>query len=126
REKHHSLKMWFADYLAWLIESDLGKEESGRTNNHSSWYDAIVCALALFADDLPLAEGRLRAVPSRRIDPQIRADGSMPRELQRTRSLDYTVVNLQALTLLADLASKLDIDLWHYEGSEGQSVIKAV
>src|SRR5262249_34545698 len=52
-----------------------------------------------------------------RIDSQIAADGSLPRELIRTRSLHYSNFALQAFAELATLAQRLDIDLWNYRSA---------
>lgn len=121
-----ALRAWFPPYLDWLENSRLGQQEAGCPNNHGTWFDAQFCALALFMGDRARAEAVLRQVTARRIDTQIRPDGSMPLELKRTRSFDYSIVNLQALTLLADMAQDSGIDLWHHRGSEGQSLASAV
>lgn len=121
-----ALRAWFPPYLDWLERSRLGREEAARHNNHGTWFDAQFCALALFVDDRARAEAVLRQVAARRIDPQIRPDGSMPHELKRTRSFDYSIVNLQALAFLADLAQACGIDLWHHRGSEGQCLGSAI
>ena len=55
-----------------------------------------------------------------------RTDGSMPREMTRTNLLGYTVFNLQALTHLADLASRTGVDLWDYQTTDGRGIRQAI
>ncbi len=124
--EYEVLRRWCFDYLKWLEASELGRKEEAATNNHGTWFDVIYVALALFAGDTGRAESVLLKVADRRIDAHIRSDGSMPRELQRTRSFDYSVVNLQALTLLADIAGHGGLDIWHHVGPQGQSLGVAI
>ncbi len=49
---------------------------------------------------------------ARRIAAQIAADGQQARELARTRSYHYSVFNLIAMCLLADLGAASGVDVW--------------
>src|SRR5437016_14240608 len=89
--------------------------ESRTTNNHAVWYDVQLADFALFAGDVEAARQVISAVPSARIDTQIAPDGSMPRELERTRSLHYSNFNLQAFAELSTLGQLVNVDLWSYE-----------
>jgi Alginate lyase len=61
------------------------------------------------------------------IDALITTDGSLPRELARTRSLHYSDFALQAFAELATLASRTDVDLWGYQSpTTGASIRGAV
>jgi hypothetical protein len=120
------MRVWLAAFLRWLRTSKHGHDESEAQNNHGSWYDAQVAALALFAGDSALARDVVEASKTRRIARQISADGSQPLELERTRSLSYSVFNLKALMQLAEIGRHVGIDLWHYEAPEGGSIRKAL
>ncbi|MFM6913532.1 MAG: alginate lyase family protein, partial [Aquirufa sp.] len=61
----------------------------------------------------------------KRIESQIKPDGSQPFEMARTKSLGYCVMNLTGFFLLADLGNKIKVDLWHYESPSGASLQKA-
>jgi hypothetical protein len=121
------MRRWFGEFETWLRTSPNGEMESSTTNNHAVWYDAQVLDFALFAGDVEAVQQIVQSVPRARIDTQIAADGSLPRELTRTRSLHYSDFALQAFAELATLASRTDADLWGYHSSTtGASIREAV
>jgi hypothetical protein len=117
---------WAREYLHWLRTSSIGKGEDAATNNHGTWYDVQAISLALFIGDMNFVGEKLLAARQVRIDHEIQPDGKMPRELGRTLSFNYSLFNLTAEMQLADLANCAGIDLWHYQGPQGQSILKAV
>lgn len=124
-EDRRGLRSWFRDYLAWLRESDHGRDEARTKNNHGTWYDAQVAAFALFIEDEPTAREVLERAASR-IAAQIAPDGSQPLELARTRSWDYSVMNLQGMFRLAALGRHVGVDLWNFETDDGRSIRAAL
>jgi hypothetical protein len=120
------LEAWFADYLRWLRGSENGRREASAKNNHGTWYDVQVGAVALFVGDSATAVAILRDARSKRIATQIEPDGSQPAELQRTKSWDYSFFNLTALFRLASLGERAGVDLWRYETSDGRSIRRSV
>ena len=120
------MRAWMAAYRQWLLTSEIGKEEQRARNNHGSWYDAQVAALALFTGDTALARSTIEASKTRRIAAQITSDGRQPYELVRTRSLGYSVMNLEGLCRLAELGRHVGVDLWSYEAPSGGSIRKAL
>ena len=120
------MRDWMAAYRGWLLTSDIGKEEQRAKNNHGTWYDAQVVALALFTGDTALARSTLETSKTRRIAAQIMPDGRQPFELARTRSLGYSIMNLEGLCRLAELGRQVGIDLWSYRSPRGGSIRKAL
>jgi len=116
------MQKWFADYLAWLRTSDLGRAEAVANNNHAVYYDVQVADFALFTGQTNLAREVLAEVGSRRIQTQIEPDGAMPVELARTKSLSYTLFNLSGFFTLARLGESVDVDLWNYRTADGRSL----
>jgi hypothetical protein len=124
-DDQQALKTWFHDLETWLRTSPNGLLESRTTNNHGVWYDVQVLDFALFAGDTDAARQTATAAGDRRVTPQIAPDGSMPRELARTRSLHYSNFNLQAFAELATLSEQVNIDLWHFQTPDGATMQNA-
>jgi hypothetical protein len=120
------LRKWFADYIAWMGSSPNGREEQAAQNNHGIWYDLQVTQFALFAGRTDVARATVAKFPEVRIAAQIAPDGSIPRELERTRALHYTLFALQAAAGVADLGRCLDLDIWGHATPDGRSLRKAV
>lgn len=121
----NSLHAWMTAYLRWLTQSQYGLDESKNGNNHETWYDVQVAGLALFTDQDDLARRTLEGARNR-IARQIESDGRQPRELERTRSWDYSIFNLRAFFDLATLGERIGVDLWNYQTSDGRSLRKAL
>ncbi|MEJ8633747.1 alginate lyase family protein [Streptomyces sp. MS2.AVA.5] len=120
------MRAWNTAFLDWLVNSPFGKEEAAAKNNHGTFHDMQVAALAVATGDKALARRTVLEARAKRIDPQIAADGSQPQELARTRSWHYSTFDLVAYTRLADIGDKVGVDLWAYRGPQGQSLFKAV
>ena len=110
----------------WLFESKNGTEERATTNNHGVFYDEQVAALALFVGDTALARKTIGESGKNRIASQIDAEGKQQREIDRTRPLHYTLFNLDAFTMLAEMGRHVGVDLWHYTAPSGGSIEKAL
>lgn len=120
------MRAWMAAYLDWLLNSEHGKDEQDEHNNHGTWYDVQVASLALFTGDERLARDVLEGSKSARFDQHILPDGRQPHELARTRSLSYSVMNLEGLCQLAELGRHVGVDLWNYESPTGGSIRRAL
>jgi len=112
-----SLRKWFADYLKWIQESAVGKDEIAAENNHGTWCDAQSIAYALFSQQPETARNIIETRGYQRFNLQILGDGSQPRELARTLSWNYSNMNLRAFFTLANLAKKVNIDLMNYKSN---------
>ncbi|MBK3562650.1 alginate lyase family protein [Streptomyces sp. MBT62] len=117
---------WNSDFLGWLKNSAFGKEEGAAANNHGTFYDMELAALAYATGDKALARQTVLDARAKRIDPQIAVDGSQPQELARTRSWHYSTFDLVAYTRLAAIGRHVGVNLWTYQGPDGQGLLKAV
>src|SRR5687768_6883455 len=126
QSQHDALRQWMHAYLDWLLQSEHGRDERAEENNHGTWYDAQVTALALFLDDTALARRVIVEDTRRRLDAHIEADGRQPLELARTRPIHYSTFNLDAFTALAEMARHLGIDLWRWVAPRGGSLPAAL
>ncbi|MFI1867111.1 alginate lyase family protein [Streptomyces jumonjinensis] len=117
---------WNVAFLEWLRTSDFGKEEAAAENNHGTFHDMQLAALAVATGDRALARRIVRDARVKRIDAQIAADGRQPQELRRTRSWHYSTFGLVAHVRLAAIGAQLGVDLWAHRGPQGQTLAKAV
>jgi len=122
---NNKFKEWCSDFLDWLLESKFGIKESKSKNNHGTFYDLQVATFATFVENYDLAKNTLENVKEKRIEIQIRPDGSMPEELKRTRAFMYSTFNLSAYFHSAILAEQYDLDLWNYKTKTCGSIREA-
>ena len=120
-----AMQQWFSEYLHWLRHNPLALQEAAAVNNHGSWYCTQVAGIAWYLGDRETVTAMVELARNK-IALQIRADGSQPAELARTRSFHYSYFNLQALSALAQLAGKAGLgDLWHSQ-QPGGSLLAAL
>jgi hypothetical protein len=124
-EMQQGLEDWFNNYLDWLLNSESGKEEGSKMNNHGTYYMVQISSIALFLNKTDLTKEILQAtmqdlssaslkdVP-RLIAVKILSDGRQPFELKRANSLDYSIFNLLGLFRLASIGERVGLDLWNH------------
>lgn len=114
---------WLSKYLRWLLGSFQGTAECRSRNNHGTYYDLQVAAIAAFLDQRELLLQTLQRARNRIAD-QFAADGSQPEELDRTTTAHYCCFNFQGWANLAGIAEKWGYDLWNHEPADGGSLMK--
>ncbi|HEY0997863.1 MAG TPA: alginate lyase family protein [Gemmatimonadaceae bacterium] len=119
------LEAWMREYLRWLTTSRQGLEERDARNNHGTWYDAQVGAIALFVGDSAEARRIATERAPRRLDAQVADDGRLPEELVRTRPMHYTFFTLEPFSRIAEQARHVGVDLWRYRGAGGRGLERA-
>jgi hypothetical protein len=117
------MEVWVKDFIQWLGNSKIGKEEMNAPNNHGVWYDAQLLAYAGFMRDTSLVKTIYNRVLSR-LDKEMDAQGSFPLEMRRTTSLHYSVFILNAYSSLATRFQPLGLDLWKANTPSGKSLRK--
>ncbi len=122
---YQKFKDWLEKYFTWLTNSNMGIEASKLENNHHTWYNAQVLAIALFLNKQDYVEKIIEDTKSNIIAKQIEPDGKQPLELTRTRSLTYSLFNLEALFIIAKLAQKQQSDLLNFKTKDGCSILTA-
>ena len=110
----YSLKLWYQQYLKWLLTSKNGNDEHAAKNNHGTWYYAQVIDFSLFTDNSDKAK-QLAEESKRRLDSQLTREGQQPLELERTNALGYSTMNLRGWFTVATLAKRTGVDLWNYQ-----------
>jgi hypothetical protein len=117
------LRAWFAQYVNWLTTSKKGVDERDNGNNHSTWWAAQVAAYSVFCHDEKSERAAYAQCRNVLVPKQLRPDGSAPAEEARTRSLSYSVMNLDGFALLCRIAQNRGVDLWTYKTKEGAGVL---
>jgi len=109
-------KVWFDQYLNWLITSDQGKSEASRKNNHGTSHHLQSVRYAEFVGKKWKARYWLWQAKRKRIDIQIDDTGKQPLESDRSISFYYHVYNYTKLLHLAERGKKQGVDLACYKG----------
>lgn len=120
------LRRWFSDYVQWLTTSTKGLDERDNGNNHSTWWAAQVAAYSIFCGDRKSELKTYELCRTRLVPGQLRPDGSAPAEEARTRSLSYSIMNLDGFSLLCRLAAFRGVDLWNFKTPDGAGVLTSV
>jgi hypothetical protein len=115
------MEAWVKEFIHWLSNSTIGKEEMNAPNNHGVWYDAQLLAYAGFLGDSVLVSSIYNRV-LKRLDQEMDAQGSFPLEMRRTTSLHYSVFILNAYCSLATRFQQLGLDLWQAKTLSGKSL----
>lgn len=119
-----NLKRWFTDFTQWLLTSEYGKKEREAPNNHGSWYVAQVASYSLYCGNISEIN-RMVELVKRQLSQQLDSDGSMPRELARGLSFQYSRYGLQAFVSIASVADYIGEDLWNYQTPDGKGLKQA-
>lgn len=123
RPQHGAIKQWLARFLEFLAKSEQGGQAVTAGNNIGTWTHLLVVSLSLFAGNFAIAAAQLNNA-SLRLVAQCDVIGLQAAELSRTRPLHYSLLNLTAWILLANLGRSVGFDLWNYRGIEGQSICR--
>lgn len=114
---------WLSSYLEWLLRSKQGKNECKAQNNHGTYYDLQVAAIAAFLNNHSVLYETLARAQSR-IKQQFAPDGSQPDELTRNTTAHYCCFNFQGWVNLSKIARQWGSDLWSYKAPNGANLVK--
>jgi hypothetical protein len=120
------MREWLGQFYKWLTTSRNGKGEDKASNNHGTWYDVEVTALALYLGKMDEARRVAERFGERRIAAQVQPDGRQPRELGRVNSWGYSVFNVTAMLSMAEMAERAGVDLWKFRSADGRSIRAAL
>ena len=121
-----AIRNWFDQYLQWLTTHKYGKDEMNAANNHGTCWVMQVAAFAKFTGHqqlLSLCTDRYKNVL---LPNQMAVDGSFPKELSRTKPYGYSIFNLDAMTMVCQILSTKENNLWSYQTADGKSIRKAI
>lgn len=121
------VRAWYGDFLKWMTTSKKGLDERKSGNNHATWWTAQVAAYASLTRNpvtMAMAWEHYRTVL---VPGEIQPNGSCPREEERTNSLSYSAMNLEAFSVICRIAEVNSVtpDLWSYRTAKGVGVATA-
>jgi len=124
-EHTYGVDKWLVEYNIWLVSSDTGVKGSKQENNHGSWYNYQLAALAYYNGYTTMLEETIEKA-KKMLDIQLDENGGQEHELKRTRSYFYSCFNLDAITRVAIIAEKAGMPFWNYTSEEGKGISKAL
>ena len=121
-----TIKKWFADYTLWLNTSKPGIAEKLSKNNHSTCWVMQVASFAKLCNDQALLDSLRWRYKNITLPNQMAIDGSFTLELERTKPYGYSIFNLDAFTMICQILSTPNDNLWQFETADGKSIKKAI
>ena len=108
------IKNWFSEFVSWLTTHQYGNDEMNAKNNHGTcWVMQVGMFAHLVANDevLDLCRSRFKNVL---LPGQMAADGSFPLELKRTKPYGYSLFNLDAFMVTAQILTDKENNLFEF------------
>jgi hypothetical protein len=126
RQLLEAIKSWFADYLKWLTTHQYGKDEMNAKNNHGTCWVMQVASFAKLTGDTQILDFCRNRYKEVLLPGQMSTDGSFPQEIKRTKPYGYSLFNLDAMTMICQILSDKNNDLWNWKTADGKSIRKGI
>lgn len=95
-------------------------------NNHGTCWVMQVAAFAKFTGNQKLLDFCRDRYKNVLLPNQMAVDGSFPREIRRTKPYGYSIFNLDAMTMVCQILSTRENNLWNYQTADGKSIKKGI
>lgn len=120
------IKNWFRKFSDWLMNDQFGIDERDHGNNHSTCWNMQVAEYAKFIGDEKKLEFCRNHFKQELLPKQLAANGSFPKELERTKPYGYSLFNLDAMIMVGQILSTPADNLWEYETPENTNLEDAI
>jgi hypothetical protein len=120
-----AVKDWFADYLDWLCNSDRGKAERDTKNNHAMCWALQAAEFARLAGNDAIRLDVYHRYREILLPDQMAADGSFPRELERTKPYSYSIFNFDVMASLCQSLKGLTPNPLAFQLADGRGLARA-
>ncbi|TGE10645.1 alginate lyase [Hymenobacter fodinae] len=120
------IKSWFAQYLTWLTTHPYGQDEMRAANNHGTCWVMQVAAFARLTGNQELLTFCRERYKTVLLPSQMAADGSFPLETKRTKPYGYSLFNLDAMTMICQMLSTPQDNLWTYQTADGRGIRRGI
>lgn len=125
-EMLNAIKKWFSEYLEWIFTHEYGIAERDNGNNHSTCWVMQVAAYAKLVGDKEKLDYCRNFYKTVLLPEQMSADGSFPKELNRTKPYSYSLFNLDVMAMVCHILSTKRDNLWFYQTEDGRGIHNAV
>jgi hypothetical protein len=115
-------KIWFDEYIDWLMTHQYGKDEMNAKNNHGTCWVMQVGTFAKLTGNQKAIDFCRERYKNVLLSDQMAIDGSFPLELKRTKPYGYSLFNLDAMAMICQVLSDQNGDLWKYQTPDGKSI----
>lgn len=110
---------WLRNFLDWLRYSDIALQERDTSNNHGTMYDFLLLVLYDIFKNNKEIKSLVYFFINERLIKQIALDGSLPKELARTKSKSYSLMGIKGMYDIAAIVKSYGYDLynldWYYK-----------
>ncbi len=122
-----SIKEWFSDFLTWIYTHEYGQAEMIHPNNHGTVWAVQASAYALLTGNDEMIQFCKTRFKEHLLPSQMAADGSFPLEIDRTKPYGYSLFNLDAMSMLAQILTLAgDENLWNFTLEDGRGLKKGL
>jgi hypothetical protein len=115
------VRKWFAAYVQWMTTHPYGIAERDAVNNHGTCWVAQVAAFCELTGNAELTAYCRNRFQTVLIPNQEGPDGSFPQELRRTKPYGYSIFNLDAMGIIAQI-----LGLWKWQLPDGRGMARAM
>ncbi len=122
----NGLKAWFAAYLEWICTHPYGVSEMNAKNNHGVCWCVQAAVFALFTQNQRVLDFCRERYKTLILPEQMAPDGSLPRELNRTKPYSYSIFTLDNLVTLCQVLSTDEDNLWSFQLPDGRGIQKGI
>ncbi len=119
QETSSKVKTWFSEFVTFLTTHQYGIDEMSAKNNHGTcWVMQVGMFARLVGNDevLDLCRNRFKNVL---LPGQMAADASFPLELKRKKPYGYSLFNLDAFMVTAEILSDKENNLFEFTTPNG-------
>ena len=117
-----AVKAWFSDYLDWLTTHPYGTREQHHPNNHGVCWSMQAGAFADLVGRTDVLDWIRNQFKTVYLQEMMAEDGEFPKELARTKPYGYSLFVLDAMAMVAQIASTSDDNLWTYALPDGRGM----
>lgn len=120
------IKKWFADYLLWMTTHKYGINEMNAKNNHGTCWVMQVAEFAKLVGDEEKMDFCRKRFKEVLLPGQMAQDGSFSLELKRTKPYNYSLFNLDAMSIICTILSNGKDNLWEFTLPDGRNMKKGI